>query len=246
MSEQAAGAVIQGRFVPYPVVVRHAVSGSATWIVDAAAARRILRDGDLDVVEILPGRAMFSLACIDYVDNDLGDYNEVSLAFFVRERQAPRGIPWLGAALDFLRGRVSTRIFWLPVDQAFTREAGETMWGFPKTIERIDFDHGGATATCSLHSGGRHVLTFSMPTGGSRTLPDSTMTTYTVLDGRTAATRFTSGASGVGIHLGGATLTLGDHPMSDTLRSLGLPKAPMMSVWMGRMHATFEAARHLG
>lgn len=237
--------LVQRRRVSFPVVVREAASASATWVVDASVAREMLPGPDLDVVEILPGRALFSLACIDYVDNDLGDYNEVSFAFFVRERRGPRGIPWLGPALDLLRGRVRTFIVWLPVDQEFTREAGEKIWGFPKTVETIDFDRSGARASCSLTSGGRHVLAFSMPRGGSRTLPDNAMTTYTSLDGRTCATRFVSGASGVGFFRSGVELTLGDHPMADSLRRLGLPKAPLMAVWMEHMHATFDAAQPL-
>ena len=244
-SQTSEGALILGRHVPYPVVVRDAASASATYVVDAAAARALLPSADLDVVEILPGRALFSLACIDYIDNDLGDYNEVSLALFVREKSAPRGIPWLSTALDFVRGRVRTFIFWLPVDQAFTREAGEKMWGFPKTVEQIAFDHAGARATCTLRSEGRHVLTFSMPRAGRRSIPENEMTTYTKMDGRTCATAFVSSADGVGFSRSGVDLVLGDHPMADRLRTLGLPKAPLMAVWMEHMHARFEAARPL-
>lgn len=239
------GVFIQGRRVEYPVTVRDAASASATYVVDAAAARALLPAPDLDVVEILPGRALFSLACIDYVDNDLGDYNEVSLALFVREKSAPRGVPYVGTMLDFLRGRVRTFIFWLPVDQAFTREAGETMWGFPKTLETIDFDHRGDRATCRLESGGRHVLTFSMPRRPGRDLPPNAMDTYTRMGGRTFSTRFVSTSRGVGFARGAADLQLGDHPMADTLRTLGLPKKPMMAMWMEHMHATFDEARAL-
>jgi hypothetical protein len=244
-SAQKEGVVVQGRRVTYPVVVRDAASASATYVVDAAAARAMLPCPELDVIEILPGRTLFSLACIDYIDNDLGDYNEVSLAFFVRERSAPRGIPYLGAALDFLRGRVSTFIFWLPVDQAFTREAGETMWGFPKTVEKIDFDHSGARAACTLTSNGRHVLTLSMPRGGKRALPENAMTTYTIMGERTCATRFVSRATGVGFYRSGVELTLGDHPTAEWLRGLGLPKKPLAAVWMEHMSATFDPARPL-
>lgn len=237
------GVVIQGRRVTYPVVVRDASSASATFVVDAKAAREMLPASDLDVIEVWPGRTLFSVACIDYVDNDLGDYNEVSLAFFVREKAAPRGIPYLGAALDFLRARVATYIFWLPVDQAFTREAGETMWGFPKTLETIDFDHAGTRATCRLVAGGRHVLTLSMPRGGARSLPESEMTTYTTMDDRTCATRFVSSSTGVGFFRSGIELTLGDHPTANWLRGLGLPKKPLMGVWMEHMRATFDPPR---
>jgi hypothetical protein len=196
-------------------------------------------------LEYLPGRALLSLAAIDYKDNDLGDYNEVSIAFAVRERGAARGLPYLGNWLDLLRGRLRTFIHWLPVDQGFTREAGETLWGFPKTIEKIDFDYAADRATCRLASGGKNVLTFSMPRGGTRTMPDAEMVTFTYIHGVPHRTRFTSGATGFGIRLGGATLALGDHPYAEQLRALGLPRRPLLCTWMEHMHGRFEAAEKL-
>ena len=77
--------VIQGREVRLPVVVRDASSGAATYAVSAAAARRLIPGDALEPVEVWPGKALCSLAVIQYRDNDLGDYNEVSIAFFVRE-----------------------------------------------------------------------------------------------------------------------------------------------------------------
>ena len=118
MSSPAAGTarryVFEGREVTMPVVVRDAASAAATYLVPTAAARRLLPSPALDVVELLPGRALFSIACIDYRDNDLGDYNEVSLAFFVRERGAPAGVPYLGTVVDFVRNRVATWIWKFP------------------------------------------------------------------------------------------------------------------------------------
>ena len=66
--------VFEGREVTLPVTVRDACSGAATYLVSARAARRLLPGPELDVVELLPGRALFSVACIDYRDNDLGAY----------------------------------------------------------------------------------------------------------------------------------------------------------------------------
>ncbi len=232
----------QGREVRLPCQVRDASSGSATFLVGARAARAMLPGETYDVVEILPGRALLSLAIIDYKDNDLGDYNEVSLAFVVRERTAPRGLPYLGAAWNVARGRLATFIHWLPVNQGFTRDAGEGIWGFPKTVEEIDFDYAEDRATCRLAAGGRHVLTLSLPRGGKKTLPDNELVTYTYIQGVPHKTRFTSGAEGFGFAGGGgARLELGDHPYADQLRTLGLPKKPLMCTWMERMHGTFLA-----
>jgi hypothetical protein len=233
--------VFSGREVTLPVVVRDASSGAATYLVSASAARRLLPGPELDVVELLPGRALFSIACIDYRDNDLGDYNEVSLAFFVRLRRDPPGIPYLGAALDLARSRIATYIHRLPVDQRFTCEAGRGIWGFPKTVDEIRFEDEDGRRRCRLAMDGRHVLTFALARGGARALPDTPMVTYSYIDGALHRTRFVSGADGVGIHLGGADLELGEHPVADELRSLGLPRRALMTVWMERSHGRFEA-----
>jgi len=237
--------VIQGQRVELPVFVRDASSGAATYAVSAAAARKLLPSDDLELLELWPGKALCSIAVIEYRDNDLGEYNEVSIAFFVRPKGAPRGLPFVGTVLDFLRGRAATYIRHLPVDGSFTCEAGRTIWGFPKTVEQIEFSKSDQRATCRLTMGGQHVLTLSLPRGGGRRLPDSTMVTYSYIDGVVHATNFSSGGEGVGFHLGGAELKLGDHPISQELRSLGLPKRAMMTMWMEKMRGRFEAAERI-
>jgi len=224
-----------------PVEVRDASTATATFVVSATAARDLLPGPELVPVEIFPGRTLFSVAAIDYRDNDLGDYDEVSLALFVREARAPRGVPYVGTVLDFVRGRVATYIWKLPVNQSFTRDAGAGIWGFPKTVDVIDIDDTGGTRRARLVMDGRHVLTFSAPAAGSRTMPDTETVTYTYVDRRLHTTRFTMGASDVGFALGGATLVLGDHPIADDLRRLGLPRRAVMSMWMGRQHGRFDA-----
>ena len=232
--------VFQGREVTMPVVVRDASSAAATYLVDATAARTLLPGPELEVVEVFPGRALFSVACIDYVDNDLGDYNEVSLAFFVRRRGEHPAVPYLGNVVDFVRNRLATYIKHLPVTQRFTRDAGAGIWGFPKTVQTIDFADTEGRRTCTLTMDGHHVLTFSSFRGGRFTLPDLPMTTYSYIDGALHETVFTAGATEVGFGMGGAQLSLGDHPVADELRSLGLPHAAVMTVWMGHQHGRFE------
>ena len=94
--------------------------------------------------------------------------------------------------------------------------------------------------------GGRRVLGFAVARGGRRALPDAAMVTYSMIEGVLHRTRFVSGAHGVGIHLGGATLTLGDHPLADELRALGLPRRALVSVWMEHAHGRFEAPELAG
>jgi hypothetical protein len=237
--------LIQGRRVEFPVVVRHASAGSATYLVPARAARALLPGEDFEVAEVLPGRALCSLAIIDYKDNDLGDYNEVSIALFVRPRGASVGIPYLGTIRDMLRSRLGTFILHLPVNQSFTCEAGRAIWGFPKTVQQIGIDHRADRCECKLVYDGDLALTLSLPRGGNKTLPDATLTGYTLIEGVAHTNSFRSGAEGFGVRLGGAELVLGSGVIADQLRSLGLPKRALMTTWMEKMHASFGPSEKL-
>ena len=245
MAEAPRNYTIQGRAVTLPCIVREASSGAATYLVNAAAARRLLPGPELDVVELWPSYALASIACIDYKDNDLGDYNEISIAFFVRERRAGRGLPLVGPVLDFFRARLPTYIHRLPVNQAFTCEAGRTIWGFPKVVHEIAFEYRDRRAVCTWRAEGERVFTFSLPRGGSQRMPDSSLLTYSYLHGALHRTAFTSGAEGVGFRLGGATLDLGTHPIAGELRGLGFPRRALLSTWMEKMHGRFEAPEKL-
>lgn len=235
---------IQGRTVTMPVQVRDASTGVATWLLPARAVQRLVPDA-FEVATVLPGRTPFGIAVIDYRDNDLGDYHEVSITCFVRPRGAPRGLPWVGALRELVGGRLGTFIWKLPVDQSFTCEAGRTIWGFPKSVEEIDFRYESDRVRCRLVMDGEHALTLSLPRGGTRTLPDTETVTYTEIEGVAHRTRFTQGGSGTGIRLGGARLELGPHPVADALRSLGLPGPALMTIWTEHMHGRFDVPEKL-
>ncbi len=235
--------LIQGRTVTMPCHVRDACSATATWLVSARAAQALLRGPGLEIAEVLPGRGLLSIACINYIDNDLGDYDEISIALFVRRRGERSRVPYVGAAADMMRGLLPTHIIHLPVSQSFTCEAGKTIWGFPKTVDDIDFDTSGDRARCVWSKDGVNVLKLSLPKGGQKTFPEQILRTYSYIAGALHETQFASSAEGLGVRLGGANIELGPHPIADELRSLGLPKPALMSMWMGKMKGRFEAAR---
>jgi len=231
---------IQGRTVSLPVVVRDATSASATFLVSSAAAQRLIPDGAFEVAELLPGRALLSIAAIDYRDNDLGDYDEVSVALFVRARGESRGWPVIGTVADLARGRLGTYIHRLPVDQTFTCEAGKTIWGFPKTVEEITLEPRGARLFCRLAIDGVHAFTITFPRGGAGRMPEQELVSYTYLHGVPHRTRATMGGEGFAMRLGGAELVLGSHALANELRLLGLPRRALFTTWTERMHASFE------
>jgi hypothetical protein len=221
---------IEGQTVTLPCDVRDASSGTVMYMVEAAEAQRLVPDF-LEVLEPAPGLTQMSLLMVDYRDNDLGDYNEVGVIFFVKPR---------GGSDD----QMGTYIHQLPVNQSFTCEAGCKIWGFPKSVQKIDLDYEDDSATCRLEMDGQHVFTLTVPRGGEDETPDSASTGYTLIDGVPNKNEFTRGGTGEKTTPGGqgVKLELGDHPLADELRKLGLPKDPLLSNWCEHMRGSFGSS----
>ena len=225
---------IQGRVVELPAVVRDASSGSVMYMVDRAAAQKLIPDA-FEAVEAAPGQTQLTLVIVDYRDNDLGDYDEVGIVFFVK----PTGRP---------EAELGSYIYKLPVNQSFTCEAGCRIWGFPKSVEEIDFAYADDSATCRLTMDGQHVLTLTVPRGGDGETPDEQAVGYTLIEGVPHSNVFTRGGRGEQTVPGGegVVLELGDHPIAGELRSLGLPNAaPLLSAWSEHMTGSFGASTKL-
>ncbi len=238
---------IQGKTVTFPVRVRDACAGIAAFVVASRAAARLVGDA-FEIVDFFPGRTLFMLGCIDYRDNDLGDYNEVAMNFFVRARGERAGLPYLGAWREMAAGELPSYSWKMPVNQSFTRDAGAMIWGFPKTVERIDFDYGrDGRFGALLEMDGEKVFEIDMPRGGNRSQPENESVGYSYIDGVPHRTEFSQQVSDLGVRLGGSVaMTLGTHPAADDLRSLGLPKKPLMATWAGKMTMRFDPPEAIG
>lgn len=229
---------IQDRVVRFPVEVRDASSGSASFLVPAAAAARLV-PAAFEVAQFLPGRALCTLVVVDYRDNDLGDYNEMAVGFMVYPKGRGPKIPWLGTWGDMVGGRLSSYIAHMPVDQSFTRDAGETIWGYPKTVQQIDIEYQTDRVRGRLTYDGEHAFTLSVPRGGERNVPGGQIQTLSMIDGHAYRTVAEQKMEGMGIRMGGATVELGTGRIADELRSLGLPKRALMCTWTEHMSAQF-------
>jgi len=222
---------ILGTPITMPVEVADASAGTVIFDVAHGAAQALAPEG-FEVIESEPGRAQFALALVDYRVNDLGAYHEIGTILFVR----PTG-----------GGEDGNFITHLPVDEEFTCVAGNRIWGFPKSVEQIDVTQTETSSRWVLTMGGEQVLDVTVPRGGTDEMPPLPMTSYTLLDGKPHATRFTQGGSGSSMGFGeGVSLTLGTHPIAKELETLGLPDAKVViSTWTEKMQATFEEPRPL-
>ncbi|WP_243719069.1 acetoacetate decarboxylase family protein [Actinomadura sp. 7K534] len=246
MTSAVQAHAIQGERVELPVRIRDAAVASAMFAVPADAARAVISYSGLDVAEPLPGRAVCSLAFVRYADGDLGPYHEFAVAFLVRPPgSAPPSGP-LGR-LSGMKG-VGAFIHWLPVNQEFTLEAGRTIWGFPKELADIPMDLAGRVKRCAVRFGGRTAIEVAVRSGAP--MPEGSgapkVEAYSCMDGVTRRTPWTVTPSEVRMRPGGAKVVLGDHPVAEELRGLGLDRArALSSSTVGHLRMVFEGAEEV-
>lgn len=230
---------IAGTVLTMPVKIRQANQHMAMFSVDAGAAQQMIDYSGLQVCRYLPGRAIVVLMLMHYIDGDLGQYHEFGTSVMVN----PPGSKASG--LGALRS-AGAFIHHLPVDQAFTLEAGTKIWGYPKVMgdfavregRRFGFD---------LSIEGQPVIGMEFRRGlPFRLTPrQQAQRTYSHRDGITRETAFEHTLDGVRTRFGGVSIRLGDHPYSKELASLGLPKRALLSSSVDHVQMSFGDAQEI-
>jgi hypothetical protein len=229
MANQVTWGTIQGQIIAFPMNVADFNAATLGFSVPAAAASALLPGDAFEVIEIAPGIAQLIISLCDYRDNPWGDYNEVNLGFLARPCGAGEEV-------------IGSFIYRMPVDQAFTCEAGNQVMGFPKVVTRIDADYTDEHVTFRLFDGGELALAVTIPRVASASDPVRVeSTSYSYLDGGAYATPLAMDMSTAAVDPGDIQITFGTGPIADELGSLGLPdkKADFCS-WGEHLTATFE------
>jgi len=230
---------IAGTVLTMPVQIRQAQQHMAMFSVDADAAQHMIDYSGLQVCRYLPGRAVVVLMLMHYIDGDLGQYHEFGTTVMVNPP---------GSDASGLRALQSAGAFihHLPVDQAFTLEAGTKIWGYPKVM--ADFTiRDGRQFGFDMSIDGQLVVGMEFRRGLPFRLTPRTQAqrSYSHRDGVTRETSFEHTLDGVRTRFGGARIWLGDHLYSKELASLGLPKRAMMSSSADNVQMTFGDAQEI-
>ncbi len=228
---------IAGTVVTMPVRIRRATQHMAMFSVDADAAQRLIDYSGLRVARFLPGRAAVALILAHFIDGDLGEYHELSTSVMVNQA---------GSNVSGPRALQSAFIHHMLVDQAFTLEAGRTIWGFPKIMADFTVREGRQFGfDCSVD--GQVVVAMEFRRGlpirlGPRR---QALRSYSHRDGVTRETAYELAMDSVRTRFGGVRVRLGDHPYAKELASLGLPKRAMLSSSADKVQMSFGDAQEI-
>lgn len=232
---------IAGTVLTMPVRVRTAQQHMAMFSVNADAAQRMIDYSGLQVCRYRPGKAVVVLMLMHYLDTDLGQYYEYGTNVMVNPPgQQASGFKALRSAGAFIHH--------LPVDQAFTLEAGRTIWGYPKVMADFSIVDGGSFSFDVSIDGSHAVgMDFSpgLPVPALFTSRTQVHPTYSHLDGVTRVTSGEMRMTGVRYRPGGVRVRLGGHPYARELADLGFPKRAMFSGSAQNVDMTFGDAKEI-
>lgn len=249
---------VLGSTVTMPVEIRRARCFVAGFTADARAMQAAIdaagdTRGALAPLRIRRGRGMCMLVFVDYIDGDLGPYNEFGVCFLVDPTttddtpgpgDSRSGGSWSGLRSLFA-GDARALIHRLPVDGEFTLAAGRGIWGFPKILADFDVDHESATRYGRVSVDGRLIADLTVKSGVPMPASsvETTLHAYSQLDGTLQMTPWRlRSISGTRTRLGGARLHLGDHEIADELRSLGLSRHALVTTSVRSLAMTFDDA----
>lgn len=229
---------ITGGSIQVPIFYQDVFAIAANFMAPTLPLKDLLPTSELVPVEILPGKGLITFIAFDYHASSIGPYRELGMAIPVRHQ--PRfNVPLFPALRMAASLSFEAYVWQLPITSEVGLNAGMDIWGYPKFMAEIEFSESEKSVVCSLSEKGEHILTLEVGKPKPKMKSYFDLGTYSVKDDELLFTpvRGLSGAIGRSFLPGTATLSLGEHPLSRSIRevapgksiqTLYLPKAQII------------------
>jgi Acetoacetate decarboxylase (ADC) len=244
--------LVGGKPVLFPVRIAEASQGWALYFVAAERAQNQLKKHETDLMEIVDvgGRTPVLVFGIDHRQSDLGKYQEIGVALFVRPHHGPSEVP----GMFFLS---------LVVNDQFTIDASRTAWGYQKRLARnMTVRYGANSTTFCFDDRDPTAFSVSFPQFGRNRSTDIPVYIYSIFygagNGNAALQRTMLSRSSVaeGAQVGGAVqVQLGKADpnkcaclgngvrdsacVCSILQELQLPQTPAANGWANLVSGSF-------
>jgi hypothetical protein len=183
--------------------------------------RELLPSPRMYPLRVTPWHGLTTINAYAYRDCDLGPYNEVAIGFPVTINKAA---PVFSGLLRKLPGIPKVYVHRLPVTTEIARDAGVEFANYPKFLAGIVFESKDGSLACHLAENQHRILTLTVNELSVKPVARSYLHSVTFRDGRILRLELILGErhQGVSRKSAHARLELGDHPIAQELRDLGL------------------------
>lgn len=196
------------------------------------------------VIEILPstnlhpvmmpnGRAILGVGAFNYMDTTIGSYGEIPIVIpVVYGKKTSSSTGLLPALLESWFPGFGLLVMHLPVTGILARDGGRQGWGYTKFIADMHFVINSNYLECQMHAENRHILDLRVSRKGMLMRETRSIITYSVMDNNLIKTVIPQkGIKRAALHTKGSFLKIGDHPVAESVKALGLSRKPFMSVY---------------
>ncbi len=207
----------------------------ASFPVPAKNVRGLLPTDKIRPAQMFPGTAVMTLLGIEYRQpEDVEPYNEFAVLIHVAKPPVS-WIPFLPFGFPGLFKSFGSYTHMMPVTTQESVDFGVEIWGYPKNVSEVEFEDLGDTRRCVLRSDDRLVLSLEVRKLAEAKTRPIVVNSYTVKDGQLLKTQAEiRGAYGLTNFKGGASFTLGDHPVAEELRRLGIKQKAVSCTYASR------------
>jgi len=208
----------------------------------AAALRKLMPSPRLRPAELVPGTGMVSMAAMEYRRiADVEPYNEFGIMVPVLYEPTVN-VPTLPLLAPDRFERFGLYVHHLPVTTQEAYVFGVEIWGYPKFVAEISFEETGRARRCRLSCDGKAIATLEVAKSATRARPMN-LFSYTVKDGQLLRTRIQAeGQMSSARFRGGASCDLGDHPVAEELRDLGMRRTAVERLYAPQVQSMLHRA----
>ena len=224
---------IRQYFGKSPMFFRKFQLMAGVYTADLAACQSFMPSSDFNILQVLPGRCLIGIHCMEYHATDVGPYNEVSISVGIAPNRP------LFSASSILRSALTQNfhayILQLPVTTEVAYFGGVDYFNYPKFIASIEFEERDTHRICKLSEKdtGKLIMAFegkripTKKTAANKSGFDTmTLNSYPVMDGKMVHARMHVNTIEKGeAFLGNnGKLTIGNAGFSEMLKKLDLGK----------------------
>jgi len=213
----------------FPILYYRDDAFAVFYTADARKVAPLLPSDKLHPIVLWKNRALFGVACFNYIDTTIGPYGEVGIVVpaFHAEKKPPYLIPAIRETYDPRFGMV---VLHLPVTNTTARDAGRGVWGYTKCVADMKFVITPEYMECRLSEDKHRILTARVARRGFPKRDYRPLSTFSVKDGSLIQTIIAQvGTARNSFFPDGSFLDLGDHEITGPIKELGLSAKPVMS-----------------